>query len=201
MPIERGNTWVGFGASIGGMLVAGGVESTLGVMARADGAARTDISSTAIRYGIGLGGSGGAVVLASLNSPTLDYLRGRRQDGSGVALALPACRFPADGQATQVATEVCRLLSGISRISQAAMRSRLDSGAVDNLFAFIQLAFTAATSGPSAIASTPGFLSVGVPVPGFGGGVEASAYWTAGFVQIGSAHGGEPVQTVRGLRR
>jgi hypothetical protein len=179
------------------MLVAAGVESTLGVMARADGAARTDISSTAIRFGLGLGGSGGAVVLVSLNSPTLDYLRGRRQDGSGIALALPACRFPADGQATQVAREVCRLLSGLSGLSQAAMRSRLNSGAIDNLFTFVQLAFTAATSGPSTVASQPSFLSVGVPVPGFGGGVEASAYITAGYVQIGSAHGGEPVMTDR----
>ncbi len=61
MAITRNNTWVGFGANIGGMLFAAGVESMLGVIMRADGAARTDVSSTAIRFGLGLGSSGGAV--------------------------------------------------------------------------------------------------------------------------------------------
>lgn len=180
------------------MLIAGGVESTLGVMARADGAARTDISSTAIRFGLGLGGSGGAVLLASINSPTLDYLRGRRQDGSGIALSLPECRFPVDGNTARAAVDVRNLLAGISGLSRSAMQARLTSGAVDRLFTYVQLAFTTATSLPSVVAAAPSFMSVGLPV---GGGVEASAYITAGFVQIGSAHGGEPVAMYRGMRR
>lgn len=201
MILARHNTWVGFGASIGGMLIAAGVESTLGVMMRADGAARTDISSTSIRVGIGLGGAGGAVLLASINSPTLDYLRGRRQDGSGMSLALPACRFTPGEAATRAARDVRALLAGITGISQASMAARLTNGSVDQLFTYVQLLFAEVTSGSSIVGNQPSFLSLGLPVPGTGGGVEASAFITAGYVQVGSAHGGEPVASSRGLRR
>ena len=199
MTMTRSNTWVGFGANVGGMLVAAGVESMLGMMMRADGAAQTDISSTSVRLGLGVGGSAGAVILASINSPTLDYLRRQRQSGWGMTVAVPAARFPAGPHTAELLTGVRRVLAGAAGMSQAAMAARLTRDNVGRLFDYVQMALSAAQGGAAATSSAPALLAFGVP--GLGGGAEASAYVTVGYVQVGSLHGGEPVALVRGLPR
>jgi hypothetical protein len=57
------NRWVGFGVKSGGQLLIGGIESTTAMMLNPENMATFDLEIFSSRWGLGLGGSAGAVAV------------------------------------------------------------------------------------------------------------------------------------------
>ena len=156
MVVTTHNTWVGFVATVGGMLNGAGLESMLGVVARADFAAHCDVNSTSVRVGLGLGGSGGTAVLVALNRPNIDYFQNAgRQDGWGMALALPSGGLAITEAGRDAPQSLSGVLPAVTRASQATMQARLTPDNVGDLFNFVQALVSAGQVSTAAVARTP----------------------------------------------
>ena len=181
MPVNANNTWVGFGATIGGMLAIAGVESMVGLLMRADAAAHCDVNATSARLGLGLGGSGGGAILAAVNCPDLTYFRNHpRTGGFGMALALPTIRFTIPPSLARVVGEL-PVMAGTARQMALLQRTRQH---VESLFNFVQAIMSADELRGSVGSGTPGFHIIGLPGLG-GGGMEGSIFVTRGFIELG----------------
>lgn len=85
------DTWIGVGAKTGGQLLIGGVESVGGVFINLNNPSMTNtFRMTSSRWGLGLGGGGGLVVMFVFNSNALWWMDGERMSDWGVNVSMGA---------------------------------------------------------------------------------------------------------------
>jgi hypothetical protein len=88
MVFDPNKAWIGIGSKVGGMLIGAGLEHTRGVIARSTNLSLPfDFSLTSARLGLGIGFSGGVVIMMVFNCNNIHELHNKTEDDWGVTVA------------------------------------------------------------------------------------------------------------------
>jgi hypothetical protein len=166
--------WLGVGVKSGGQLLIGGVESTTARLWNLGDGESFDLEVIASRWGLGLGGDGGAVAVLGFGFTVPYELDGKSANDWGVNIAITE---------KVISKSLITSLSVAIAMARAAKAARISKLGVDTL---VQLRNLAHTFYAGYEASKKSGVVV-IDVPGAGVGLEVSAYVTRGTMYVSNS--------------
>lgn len=169
---DLGRTWFGVGVKGGGILIAGGVESIYGKLFNLKNPGwHVTFSLMNIRFGLGIGGSGGIVALGVFNSRYIWEIDDTTSSDWGINLA-----FGNRWSAMAKALKNYKFFAAVGEIgAKLALRpGHLET--IRNSMHYLYNAYDIRTGD-----NAPKTIALDTPV---GLGVEASINWCAGRINI-----------------
>ena len=167
MDYTQTKRWMGFGVKSGGQLLIGGYESTTAWLWNLHDGERFELQVHASRWGMGLGGSGGAVVALGFGFTLPDEIHRSRIEDWGVNVSIAEKLFNKSMFASM------RLAVVTLQAAKAIGIAKMSSDMLSNLQAVGSRVF-----GGLEAQRPKGVILM--DVPGAGVGLEAAAYYTKG---------------------
>ena len=175
--------WIGFGVKSGGQLLIGGVESTTAYMVNLGSGETFDLEIISSRWGLGLGGSGGAVVVFGFGFIEPYELHGKSSNDWGVNIAFTEKLVSKSALQSLVFS---RHFFDIYKNNRALLAYRHVKSAFKDIAFFGQLRQFLHTVYAGFEASKRSGIVV-LEIPYVGGGLELSAYATRGTMYVSNS--------------
>jgi hypothetical protein len=163
--------WLGVGVKSGGQLLIGGVESTTATLWNLGDGESFDLEVIASRWGLGLGGSGGAVVVLGFGFTVPYELHRKSSNDWGVNVAITE---------KLISKSLITSLSVAVALARAAKAARISKLSVDTIGQLRNLCHTLYAGYEASKKS--GVVVIDAPLAGVG--LEVSAYVTRGTMYV-----------------
>ncbi|HKD28958.1 MAG TPA: hypothetical protein VKC66_24010 [Xanthobacteraceae bacterium] len=179
--------WIGFGVKSGGQLLIGGVESVTAFMVNLESGETFDLEIISSRWGLGLGGSGGAVAVLGFGFIEPYNLHGKPENDWGVNIAFTEKLISKSVIQSLVFSK--RFIE-IYRANRALLAYRHVKSAFKDMAFFEQIRNTLVTVYAGFEASKhEGIVVIELPVASVG--LEVSGYVTRGTMYVSNSSDAE----------